>query len=631
MMPVMTRSEARAAAVVACFSALLYLPTLGYQLVWDDPVLLGFVQARLQSGGVPTLLSSEFLLGIGSSHTGYFRPMILLSLAIDGWLGGGSPWMYHLTNVVLHASICGLVVLVLSSIVRDLRSAIFGGALFAAHPVHVEAVAFVSGRTDLWAALFVFAYFALFARANDPEAKSSGWRAPTVAAAALSLGALSKEPAVMAVPAWTIWGMLGVFGAPPRALAWIRRNTIWLTASCAALVIVVALRWTALGSVMGAPEASTFNLLLSKLATYFKLLVLPWPLNAYYTRSDLTLAPAIVVGALVAVAVFALAEFKGARHSGAAGASWALCFLLPVLGVASVRGVAAAERFLYLPSFGVCLAATTLWGRLNRRNRVAAIAMGGALIAVCSGATLARSAVWRDNLVLYSNMVQTSPQSFVAHFNLGNEFAKLSRMQDAEASLMKAVEVGPAHADGWNNLGGVRTSLGKDIDAEKALAEAVRLAPELTVSRRNWAMALLKLRRPQEAYAALAAIEPKTREDAPPLIEAGQALAAAGQRSLAEEALLSAILAAPDSSQAYGILGFVYLREGKAADALSMLEKAKALDSTDPFTRFNLGIVRQSMGDAAGAASERDALRSMDPRLADELTDRLARLSQPRR
>jgi len=77
-------------------------------------------------------------------------------LATDGWLGGGRAWVFHFANILLHACVCGLVVLLLGRILRDRPSAVFGGLLFAAHPVHVEAVAFVSGRTDLWAAVFVF-------------------------------------------------------------------------------------------------------------------------------------------------------------------------------------------------------------------------------------------------------------------------------------------------------------------------------------------------------------------------------------------------------------------------------------------------------------------------------------------
>ena len=621
----MARSDVRAAALVACFAALLYLPTLGFHLVWDDPALVGFVHDRLQSGGIGTLLSSEFLLGIGRPHTGYFRPVILLSLAIDGWLGGGSAWVYHLTNIVLNALVCGLTFLLLRSILRDGPSAMFGGLLFAAHPVHVEAVAFVSGRTDLWAALFVFVYCALFARASNRETTGARWIAPAWASLALSLGALSKEPAIMAVPAWTTWGVLGVFGTPAQAVAWIRRNAVWLAASCASLAVVVALRWAALGAVVGAQDSSTFELVLPRLATYLKLLVVPWPLNAYYTSSDLTLAPTIVAGAFVAVAMFALADVRDSRRLGAAGVLWTLLFLLPVLGIASVSGAAAAERFLYIPSFGACLAAAALWGRFYRRNRIAAVATGGAVLALFSATTVVRSAVWRDELALYSNMVRTSPHAFVAHFNLGNELAKLSRMQDAEASLTRAVEVAPAHADGWNNLGSVRTSLGKDADAEKAFAEAVRLAPEFAVARRNWAATLVRLHRPEEALAALEAIEPGSREDAPLLIENGKALAEAGHRSSAERALRRAILAAPDSSQAYGDLGFLYLEEGKAADAIPLLEKAEALDPNDAPTRFNLGVARLSLGDTAGAVAEREVLRSMDPRLAGELTDRMAR------
>src|SRR5262245_810223 len=152
------------AAVVAIFAFLLYLPTLDFQLVWDDPHLLEFVRTQWRSGGARALLSSEFLLGSGSPHTGYFRPVVLASLWLDDGLGSGHAWVFHLTNVLLHACVCALVVLLLEWVLNDGPSAAFGGLLFAAHPVHVEAVAFVSARTDLWAALLVFSATAIWTR-----------------------------------------------------------------------------------------------------------------------------------------------------------------------------------------------------------------------------------------------------------------------------------------------------------------------------------------------------------------------------------------------------------------------------------------------------------------------------------
>jgi protein O-mannosyl-transferase len=623
----------RAAAIVACFALLLYLPALSFPLVWDDPMLLEHVHERIEAGGIGALLSSEFLLGSGSPHTGYFRPVVLLSLAADGRLGDGKAWVFHLTNLLLHASASGLVVLLLRRILRDGPSAVLGGLLFAAHPVHVETVAFVSGRTDLWASVFVLLATLLWLRERASDGDAGSGIAPAGVGLFLALGTLSKESAVMAVPAWLAWDAVESAGSSGRPASWARRNARWLTASLVAVAVVAALRWAVLGRwlggealpppVPGVPEPSAVALLLPRLITYAKLLAVPWPLSAFYTPSDLALGPGLLLGAILALALFAGAWLAGGRRTGAVAPSWTLLFLVPVLGVAPLSGGAAAERFLYLPSIGACLAAAAFWGRLHRRSKQVAIAAAVTVIASLAGATVVRSQVWKSEVALYADMTRTSPRAFVAHFNLGNELAKLGRLEEAELSLKRAVAIAPGRADAWNNLGSVRLRLGKDAEAGKAYEEAVRLKPDFAVALRNLAGTLAKAGRWTEYLAAMEKLESPMPGDAPLLIRAGMASADTGGVLEAERAFRLAIRAAPAEAKAYGYLGFVYLSQDRTAEALPLLERAAAIDPGDAPARFNLGIARLAAGDRAGAAAERDSLRALDPRLAAELDARM--------
>ena len=607
--------DGRAAAIAAALAILLYLPTLGFQLVWDDPMLLELTHARLAAGGVGALLTSEFTLGSQSDFTGYFRPVVLLSLVADGSLGGGKAWAYHLTNVLLHGAVCALVVWFLRRLLDDGPSALFGGLLFAAHPVHVEAVAFVSGRTDLWAALFAF--LACLFRARVATVASS---------VCVALGALSKESALMTIPAWLAWDALGVDRPSVRPASWIERNARWLIGALAASAVVFALRWGVAGvGLHHVEDASTIRLLLPKLATYFKLLAVPWPLSAFYTSPDLSLTPGVVIGGLAAIAVFAAAWAVGAKRLGAAGLSWTLLFLLPVLGIVSVSGGAAAERFLYIPSFGFCLAAAACWQKLHQKRQGLAVIAGAALLILFSGATVVRSRVWRDELPLYTDMAQSSPAAFVPHFDLGNELAKAGRFDDAERSLARAVEMAPARADGWNNLGSVRLRLGKPDEAERAFAEAVRLKPDFVVAIRNWALVLQAQGRWAEAVSALATLPSLAPEDAPRLIAAGRALNEGGHWTDAEQALRLAIRAAPDDAVAHGYLGFILRSHDRAGEALPLLARAAALNPSDANARFNLALARLATGDVEGARRERDILRLLDPARAAQLDGLMTR------
>jgi len=135
-----------AAAQVLAFAG--YASSLGGDFVFDDkPLLLG----QSCHWGVERI-PDMFTPGVHNGCSA--RPVRSATYALDHSLWGLDPFGYHLSNVLLH----GLVVLALGILVWRLgcrpRVAMLAAALFALHPVGTEAVAYVSGRRDLLAALF---------------------------------------------------------------------------------------------------------------------------------------------------------------------------------------------------------------------------------------------------------------------------------------------------------------------------------------------------------------------------------------------------------------------------------------------------------------------------------------------
>jgi len=652
------RKIARDMAIVACFAILLYLPTLGFQLVWDDPMLLDLTHTRLVAGGIGSLLSSEFILGSHSDHTGYFRPVVLLSLAVDGWLGSGKPWWYHLTNVLLHAAVSALVVMFLNGLFKDRPSSVFGGMLFAAHPIHVEAVAFVSGRTDLWAAMFVFSACLFWMRGRSHGTGARPGAAAAASSFCLALGTLSKELAMMTVPALLCWDALRIGRPSDATAAWIKRNGLWIISALAGVAFVFALRWGVAGVFLGgasAPAAvpgmeapSALQSLAPRLATYLRLLAAPWPMSAFYASSDLSLGTGVILGAVVAISIFGFAWVVEPRNLSPAGLLWTLVFLVPVLGIVRLSGGAAAERFLYIPSFGFCLAAAAAWRALHERRKTAALALGVGVVAFFGVATIVRSQVWKDELTLYTDMARSSPQAFVPHFNLGNELAKAGRLEDAEVSLARAVQVAPGRADGWNNLGSVRLSLGKDVGAEEAYAEAVRLKPDFVVALKNLAAALVRRGRHDDAANVYADLLARDADDLPArqgrfdsLAVQGQwtqALAsldgwpadsANGRDHLSRRAMALLKLGRPMEA----LIELEHLPNRGPADAALLIDAGKALAEAgqgqdaerafrgaidvapdDAAAHGDLGLLLLAQGDARGALPHLERAVALDPR-----------------
>ncbi|GFS97681.1 protein O-mannosyl-transferase TMTC2 [Nephila pilipes] len=114
-------------------------------------------QDLLPSTPIGQLFYNDFW-GTPLTHSGShksYRPLCVLTFRLNYALGGFDPWGYHFFNVILHAGV--------SALFTSLASAIFchsplptlvAGLLFAAHPIHTEAVAGVVGRADVGACLF---------------------------------------------------------------------------------------------------------------------------------------------------------------------------------------------------------------------------------------------------------------------------------------------------------------------------------------------------------------------------------------------------------------------------------------------------------------------------------------------
>ena len=172
---------------------LLYLPALHGGLVWDDPLFLyhPLYRQRVDWGRV---LGSPFVLS-----PNYFRPLAVATLV----LGGLTPWVQHLLNLLLHVLNTGLVTLLAARLRRPrfhLFYSLAAGLLYAVHPALVEGVAFVSGRFDL-----LLTTFLLLALLADGALRGRRLLRPLAVGTAVLLAALSKEMAVafpFILPLW---------------------------------------------------------------------------------------------------------------------------------------------------------------------------------------------------------------------------------------------------------------------------------------------------------------------------------------------------------------------------------------------------------------------------------------------
>lgn len=528
------------AAAIGLLAAAAFALTAGFDLVWDDPLLLEWTRSCYREGGIAGVLGAPFRLK-PEAPLGYYRPVVMLSLLADELAWGGSPVAFHLTNILLHAGASVLALFLLSALGAGRGAAAAGAALFAVHPVHVESVAFVSGRTDLLAAVFALAAALAWLRDRSGAPAHAGLLR-SAGLALFALACLSKEvafPLPLVLAAWDL-----ALPRPARA-GWPSARRTWWIGAGAVLAGALALRALVAGEPLRA-SGGDFALAPGALLTALRLLVAPWPLNAYYTADQVGLGssgPWGTMGLLAAAALIASWVVLSAarfRRAGWLSAAWTAAFLLPGLGLVAHGGAAIAERFLYLPSVGIAILALGLEG-LAPRARRAGIALAFAAAALFLPLTIARSGVWRSEEALFASLIRSSPRcvegylglahsrsrtgrhddaiglleqalaleprSPRVHLKLGLEYGSSGRLEEAIASLRRAAALDPGYPEAHATLGLTYLRAGRAVEARAALQRAVELRPGYAAAWTMLGRAQLALRDPGAAASFRRALE----------------------------------------------------------------------------------------------------------------------------
>ena len=173
------------AVVSACLALLLVAVSLGGSYIWDD-MFIARDDPRLASPSQWKQLWTKDYFNGGIDNL--YRPLTSTTFAVEKWLHGDRAWVFHLVNWLLHAAVAAAVA-ELARRCAGQRAAFFAGCLFAVHPIHVEVVSGIVGRSELLCTLAIFLALILM------------WRRPLTGLRAVAIFAcevvavLSKEQA----------------------------------------------------------------------------------------------------------------------------------------------------------------------------------------------------------------------------------------------------------------------------------------------------------------------------------------------------------------------------------------------------------------------------------------------------
>ncbi|HWP64826.1 MAG TPA: tetratricopeptide repeat protein [Candidatus Limnocylindria bacterium] len=585
------RRDLGIAALLALGTAALFSPALDADFVlYDDPEYVTdnpVVRAGLSADGVRWAFTTF--------HAANWHPLTWLSHMLDATLYGDAAWGHHLTSVLLHAAATALCYLVFAGWTGAVGRSLLVAALFGAHPLRVESVAWVAERKDVLAAFWWMATLLAYgAWVRRPSAVRYG-----AVLLGFACGLLAK-PMVVTLPfvlllldAWPLCRPLG-------ARLVTEKLPLLVLSAAGSVVTFVAQREG--GAVVPLESLGLLQRLAGAAVAYATYLWMTvWPVNLAVLYPLRPIGAPEVIGSLAVLGgVSALALRPALRAPApAVGWLWFLGTLVPVIGLVKVGQQALADRFTYLPQVGLFVAA--VWWLGERLGARAGVAVGALAVAAASAGTLRQLAVWQDSVTLFRHALAVTGDNPTAETNLAAALLELGRLDEARPHAERAVARAPGSAEAWITFGRARIQ-GGDVDGARAAFEtASRLDPHDARAHYNLGVVAAEQGRIADAIASYerAIAEWPTYFNA--YNNLGNALAAADRLEEAEAALREAVRLDPASPSARANLAIVLERRGRSAEAIAAYRAALALAPNEPMLWFNLAAALSGTGQRAEA------------------------------
>jgi len=452
------------AAVVAA-GLLAYANTFQNGFVWDDVSSI-LVNQHIQDPSQIGQLFREDFHAFGRGQGNFYRPLLAVTFLLDFALSNPgergdaqtlmnllSPFLFHVSNLFWHlaAALCLFALASRLRAPRYVQAAL--PTLYALHPLHTEAVAYISGRADPMAAAWMFAGLWCGVAAVEKTGRRG----------ALALGGVctffvfalfTKESATIFPALLALVIGLRPHEADAQPIP-VFRKLRPIALAIPILLVYVLLRMTLLhfadASGEAAPLGTRLTQTLQALALYVKLAILPTGLHMERSLDNAPGWLAIVGGALLAaLALWTIHAWRTQRTRAALGLLWFLAGWLPVSGLFPLNAPM-AEHWMYVPIAGLLWAILEYVSPLLQtpRARVAAWTVTYVYALLLLGLTVDRNREWRDNETLYLATLRENPDSIRVRYNLAVTYDSLldnmpaARRQYEEVIRRYAAKKGP--------------------------------------------------------------------------------------------------------------------------------------------------------------------------------------------
>ena len=479
-------------AIILLITVLAYIPVFNAGFAYDD---INYIQKN-------TLIRTIDLNKIFSENVmGNYHPLTMLVFAIEYHFFELDATGYHIVNLLLHLANVLLVFYSIKLLIRKPEVALIAALFFGIHPLHVESVAWVSELKDLlYTFFFLGAYIFYLKYLQNREGKFYLIAILIFILSLLSKGMAASFPVVLLLTDYFKRRKMGT-------KVFLEKIPFFVLAIVFGVVAVFAQQLS--NSVQEASAYSFFQRIVFAsygFITYLWKLILPFKQSAFYpypikSGGELSIGyyiyPLLVL--VVVAAVFLSRRFTQKVIFGFLFFSITVFLVLQLLPVGDAI---MADRYSYIPSFGLFyLAGEGLYWLWNKKYRTSAIAITALFTLLFCIITFQRTGVWKNDLTLFSDVIDKHPTVALAYNNRGSFFWDEKKYDEALIDYNKAIELRPMYTEAFNNRGAVFLDKKRYQEAISDFNKVIELQKNYPAAYSNRGLAMMETGKNSEARA----------------------------------------------------------------------------------------------------------------------------------
>ncbi len=460
----------------------VYANTYGNAFLFDDEFLIQKNTFLLSWDNIGKILITNSTAGMGGIDS-FYRPIQGLLYLIIYQLFGLSTVAFHALNILIHAGNACLLFVLVQRLGFTRNAALLGALLWAVHPIHTEAVTYMSATADPLHAFFILAGLLVW-NENSVRAKAG-------ALLCFTLALLTKEAAIV-FPALLVFCLfLKNEGKAPRT-SYLKTWPVWIVAILYLIARATFLNLNDDYNLYKASNIYTDNFsvrvytFLATLPDYFRLLI--WPNDLHMERQALVYIDffswKVLAGTLILfllpVSLFAYERWQNARMRQVLwGLGWFFAVFFPLSGVFVPMNALFLEHWLYLSSMGLFVVVGSLLTPLAEKPMAREIlyAVGAIVIGACAVVTWQQNKIWKTPIDFYTHILKYEKGSPRVYTNIAMAYQDTGNEVLAVEHYLRAMAESDQYPQPHYNLALLLVKHGQIDMAIKDLKRALEIDP----------------------------------------------------------------------------------------------------------------------------------------------------------